>query len=483
MLLWKLNNMICHEAFPFIREFLNCISTPIKQLNPHFKLTTIQKTWIAFCIIAVLVTESLCWSKFERYSLGKYSVAGLSWMLRHSKINWNLLLIGAIKVLLIKYNIKIGQLGLDDSDHQRSKSTTKIDKVHKIYDKKTGGYFMGQNLVFLLLVTDKITIPVGFKFYIPDPKKIEWNKNDEKLRDEKVPKSERPKQPKSDPNFPTKIEIAIQLLEQFKKYFPEITIQSISADAAYGSKDFFKQTNKIFPKTQIISQLKNNQKVFFKNKIISVSELFKSLPGSKTEIQIRGGKKQQVTISSARVRVESHDEFQFVVALKYDGEDEFRYIVASDLSWRAVDIVRAYSLRWLVEVFISDWKRYEGWGQLALQQGVEGSFRGVVLSLMVDLCLLFHPDQFAKIENKKSACTVGTLKEQIKNESLLSCFHEILMSDSPMENFSNLKDKFSEFFTSRESSKHMVNRNLNDLQPSPSLEKRFGGGKLKLCYM
>ena len=56
-------------------------------------------------------------------------------------------------------------------------------------------------------------------------------------------------------------------------------------------------------------------------------------------------------------------------------------------------MVKAYSLRWLVEVFIEDWKKYEGWGQLALQQGDEGSFRGVVLSLLVDLCLLFHPDQ------------------------------------------------------------------------------------------
>jgi len=38
--------------------------------------------------------------------------------------------------------------------------------------------------------------------------------------------------------------------------------------------------------------------------------------------------------------------------LKYEGEDEYRYITATDLSWRAIDIVSAYALRWLVEVFI-----------------------------------------------------------------------------------------------------------------------------------
>jgi len=481
MLFWKFNKMICQNTFPFIQQFLDQITLQLKTINTNFKMTTIQKMWISFCIMGVFVTGTLCWSQFERYSLGKYSVSALSWMLKRSKIVWDFLLIASVKVILLKYSIRSGHLVIDDTDRQRSKSTTEIDKVHKIYDKKTGGYFMGQNIIFLLLVTDKITIPVGFKFYIPDPKKIAWHKNDEELRKQKTPKSARPEPPAYDLKFPTKIELALQLLNEFNTHFSDITIQSISADAAYGSQGFFKKANQIFSKTQIISQLRNNQKVFFKGKLIPVSELFLSLPKISSQIEIRGGELKSVTISSARVRVESHDENQFVVALKYEGEEEFRYIVASDLSWRAVDIVKAYSLRWLVEVFISDWKRYEGWGQLALQQGVEGSFRGVVLSLLVDLCLLFHPDQFARIKNKVPACTVGSLREQLKNESLLTCFHEILMSDSPMENFAKLKEKFSEFFTTRESSKHMINRNLDNLHSSPSLEKKFG--RLKLCQI
>ncbi len=46
----------------------------------------------------------------------------------------------------------------------------------------------------------------------------------------------------------------------------------------------------------------------------------------------------------------------------------------------SADIIKAYVLRWLEEVFIQDWKSYEGWNQLAKQRGIEGSDRGVILS-------------------------------------------------------------------------------------------------------
>lgn len=472
--------MIHHESLPFIRKFLDLISSELKSINVDLKLTIAQKLWFSFCILGVFVTGTFCWNRFERYSVGHYSTAALSWMLRHSKIPWDWILIASVRVILRKYSIKYGHLVIDDTDKKRSKSTTKIDKTHKIFDKKTNGYIMGQNIVFLLLVTDKITIPVGFKFYAPDPKKIAWHKNDESLRKQKVKKSDRPAPPPEDPAYPTKIKIALQLLDEFKKKFPDVEVPSISADAAYGSNDFFKELSIKFKKSQVISQLRCNQKVFFKNKLINVSELFNSLPKIKTEILIRGGKKQGIIMSSARVRVESHDKVQLVVALKYEGEKDFRYIVASDLTWRAEDIVKAYTLRWLVEVFISDWKRYEGWGQMALQQGVEGSFRGVILSLLVDLCLLFHPDQFVRAENKNPICTVGSLVEQLKNESLLACFHEILLSDSPMENFEKLTNKFCDFFKSRESSKHLSDKDITGLKPSPSLQKKFG--RLDLGY-
>jgi hypothetical protein len=423
--------------------------------------------------MGVMVTGTLCWSHFEKYGLKKYTVSALSWMLRHSKIMWEFLLACSVRVIIEKYSICKGHLIIDDTDRQRSKSTIKIDKVHKIFDKKTGGYFMGQNIVLLLLVTDKITIPVGFKIYVPDPKRTEWNKIHEELRSQNVPKSQRPLPPQNDPAFPTKIQLALQLLDEFKNHFPNINIQSLSADALYGSKDFFKTAKRSFPNTQVISQLRNNQKVWFKNQLLQVSEVFSNIPHNDTMLPIRGGEPKKVTMASVCVRVESHDEKQRVVALKYEGEEEFRYIVASDLSWQPIAIAKAYSLRWLIEVFISDWKRYEGWGQMALQQGVDGSFRGVILSMLVDLCLLFHPDQHDRIENKLSACTVGSRKEQIKNEALLNCFYDVLISESPLQAFTKIKDRMTDLFSLNDSRKHMVQRNVADIKPV-SLHRRQG---------
>ena len=62
-------------------------------------------------------------------------------------------------------------------------------------------------------------------------------------------------------------------------------------------------------------------------------------------------------------------------------EESYRYLIASDLSWRTLDIVQGHSLRWLVEVFIQDWKSYEGWSQLTKQPGEEGACHSVILSL------------------------------------------------------------------------------------------------------
>jgi hypothetical protein len=49
-----------------------------------------------------------------------------------------------------------------------------------------------------------------------------------------------------------------------------------------------------------------------------------------------------------------------VVALKFEGESDYRYLVVADMTWLTMDIIQAYTLRWLVEVFFEDGKLYEG---------------------------------------------------------------------------------------------------------------------------
>jgi ATP:corrinoid adenosyltransferase BtuR/CobO/CobP len=63
----------------------------------------------------------------------------------------------------------------------------------------------------------------------------------------------------------------------------------------------------------------------------------------------------------------------FVVALCYEGETQYRYLVASDLSWRYTDIAQVFTLRWLIEVFFEDWKAHNGWDNLTRHQGEDGS--------------------------------------------------------------------------------------------------------------
>ena len=82
--------------------------------------------------------------------------------------------------------------------------TQRIAYTHKQKDKKTGGYVMGQSIVLLLLVTLKITLPVGFSFYQPDPAIKAWVKENKRLKSTGVIKKDRPKAPLRDPKYPTK---------------------------------------------------------------------------------------------------------------------------------------------------------------------------------------------------------------------------------------------------------------------------------------
>jgi len=116
------------------------------------------------------------------------------------------------------------------------------------------------------------------------------------------------------------------------------------------------------------------------------------------------------------------------------------------MSWRTLDIVQAYTYRWLVEVFFEDWKLYEGWGQLAKQPGVKGSSRSLILSLLLDHCLLLHPEQKGSEKNKRPASTVGSLQRKIQVESLLAFIHDLLLVPNPEEKRAILSKKVKEIF-------------------------------------
>ena len=78
--------MLIGKPAPFVNAFIDAVDEAIRAHSPSHGLTAIQRAWLAFCVTAVLVTNSICWARFERPSLGSYSLAALSWMFRHSKI-------------------------------------------------------------------------------------------------------------------------------------------------------------------------------------------------------------------------------------------------------------------------------------------------------------------------------------------------------------------------------------------------------------
>jgi hypothetical protein len=464
--------MIIGKPAPFVRAFVEAVDEAIRAHQPSHGMSAMQRTWLAFCVTAVLVTNSMCWARFARASLGTYSLAALSWMFRHSKIPWDDLLVASVRVILRHYGITSGSLVIDDTDNQRSKSAHTLAHLYKRRDKDSGGHIWGQSLVFLGLVTPKISIPVGFTFYQPAPELRAWYRQEKALKKQGVPKQQRPPKPPPHPLSPTKQPLALRLLERFKGQHPGLRVHCIVADALYGTAPFVDGASALFGGVQVISQARSNQNVRLHQRDQHLADYFATHPGTPQTIRIRGGEERVVLVRSARLYVCAHKTKRFIVAIKYAEEETYRYLMASDLTWRTLDIVQGHSLRWLVEVFVQDWKGHEGWVQLTKQPGEEGARRSVILSLLVDHALFVHPDQEAQLKNNLPAYTVGSLRANVQVECLVDVIEDLVSSDDPQSRLQHFTKALHEVFAFGHSKKHMIQRQLGRLEPTPSLKYR-----------
>jgi hypothetical protein len=257
--------MVLGTPAPFVSAFVDAIDEAIRAHSPHYGLSTMQRAWLAFCVTAVLVTNAICWARFERASLGRYALAALSWMFRHSKMPWDELLVASVRVILRHYGLHSGSLVIDDTDNKRSKSAYTLAYLYKLHDKESGGYVWGQSVVFLVLVTPTISLPVGFAFSQPAPELSAWDKKDKALKKQGVPKKPRPSQPPANPLYPTKQALALSLLAQFKTQHPACKVHCITADALYGTAPFVDGASAMFGGVQVISHIRSNQKVRLHN--------------------------------------------------------------------------------------------------------------------------------------------------------------------------------------------------------------------------
>jgi hypothetical protein len=99
----------------------------------------------------------------------------------------------------------------------------------------------------------------------------------------------------------------------------------------------------------------------------------------------------------------------------------------------------------------------------------EGESRGLILSLLLDHCLLLHPEQTARIENKLPAYTVGSLQRKSQMDVLLEFIKTLLEHQNPAEKLKELAGLVDNVFQLMPSSKHRVGRDLGCLEQTASL--------------
>ncbi len=262
------------------------------------------------------------------------------------------------------------------------------------------------------------------------------------------------------------------MLRDFVSTFDGFKVQGVLADALYGEGRFMDEASAITGQAQVLSQLRHNQRCSSRNSQTSLKDYFSRQSGVETELILRGGEKKPIVMLAARLKIKSHGKRRYVIALKYSHEKQYRYLVATDLSWRHQDIARLYSLRWLVEVFIQDWKCHGGWNRLTKQQGEEGSTRGVILSLLCDHLLLLHPEQSVRLKNKQPGLPVGCLTEHLKSQALIETVTDIVNDEQPQTALEAFHTALKSVLPQRESAKHMVGRDLGRMEPTPSLRYR-----------
>lgn len=64
--------MLISQPLPFVQAFVEELDAALKAHSPSARgLSALQRHWLSFCLMAIMVTNSLCWSRFERAGLGR----------------------------------------------------------------------------------------------------------------------------------------------------------------------------------------------------------------------------------------------------------------------------------------------------------------------------------------------------------------------------------------------------------------------------
>ncbi len=92
--------MLLTMPLPFVEAFVEELDNGLRVHESEAGLSFTQRKWIEFGLMGLLVTNSLCWARFERASLGQYKQSALSWMFHHAQITWMLVLQVSVGIVL-----------------------------------------------------------------------------------------------------------------------------------------------------------------------------------------------------------------------------------------------------------------------------------------------------------------------------------------------------------------------------------------------
>ena len=298
------------------------------------------------------------------------------------------------------------------------------------------------------------------------------SETDKALKQQGVPPKQRPGNPAPHPQYPTKAQRALRLLETVKTHHPAGRIHAGMAEALSGTATFVDGASALCRGGQVLSHIRSNQNMRVGKRAQPVAADLAPHPGTPSSLRIRGGAEVVAMVGRARLDVCAHKTKRCLVAIQYAEEETSRSLIASALSWRTLDRVQGHTLRGLVEVFSQDWKSYEGWSPLPTQPGNEGARHSVILSLLVDHSLFMPPDQQRQLKNTLPAYPGGSLRAHVHVECLLEVIDDGVSSDNPQEKLQRFTQALHEVFAFGHSKKHMGQRQLGRLEPTPFLKYR-----------
>jgi len=123
-------------------------------------------------------------------------------------------------------------------------------------------------------------------------------------------------------------------------------------------------------------------------------------------------------------------------------------------------------------VTIEDRCVYEGWGQSTKQPDEEGSRRGLTLILLCDHALLLHPEQQARVAQRKPLYTIGSLQRHLQMESFTTWLEDWFDDSKFADKLEQLTKAIRPLFPLQPSKKHINGKKIGRLEPTPALKYR-----------